>query len=346
MPDPRFFGPARPFDVQDLIDWTGATCSDVVGLDKACSGISDLKDGGDGKLCYLVDINSHIADNIAVCFTTEPLAERLPANTIVLVTNNPVLAFAVSVNQIYPTVPGHSIGPTRDSSGSIIADSSQTGLGCSIAAGSFIGPNVLIGDNCIIASGAVLGAGVKIGDNCVIGANVSITFSILGDNAVIHQGASIGQDGFGFTFDEVNATHTKIPHLGRVVIKNDVEVGANTTIDRGSLGDTIIGDGCRIGDLVHIAHNVEIGRRAIIVAQVGISGSCKIGDDVILAGQVGIADHVVIGSKVRVAAKSGVIKDVAEGESVMGYPAKPIKRFWRETVALGRLIRNSKPDSI
>ena len=345
MPDPRFFGKVRPFKVKDLVDWTNVTYRDESGVTKTLSGISDISSGGSDKLCYLATLECDIADSIGACFTNRKLSQHLPKGTVVLLTEEPALAFTNVLQHIYPMNMVNMGISAEGTVSSNIDDSAIIADGCFISPAATIGPNVEIGENCHVGPGTVLGFGVKLGKNCSIGANVSIAFSLIGNNTIIHQGASIGQDGFGYVYDKASSMHSKIPQLGRVIIDNDVEIGANTTIDRGSLNDTVIADGCRIGDLVHIAHNVKIGRRTIIIAQVGISGSCTIGEDVVLAGQVGVADHVVIGSKARIAAKSGVIKDVAEGESVMGYPAKPIKRFWRETVALGRLIRNTNSNS-
>ncbi len=192
-----------------------------------------------------------------------------------------------------------------------------------------------IGDRSIIHSGAFIGAGVKIGKNCVIHPNASITHAIIGDNVIIHHGASIGQDGFGYAFH--NGKYHKIPQLGRVIIENDVEIGANTCIDRGAGPDTVIGEGTKIDNLVQIAHNVKIGKHCIIVAQVGISGSTEIGDHSVLGGQVGIVGHLKIGKGVQVAAQSGVFRDLKDKEIVGGSPCVPLRQHHKQTIMLNKL---------
>ncbi|MCA0202304.1 MAG: UDP-3-O-(3-hydroxymyristoyl)glucosamine N-acyltransferase, partial [Proteobacteria bacterium] len=187
---------------------------------------------------------------------------------------------------------------------------------------------------------SVIGPGVEIGPDGAIGPNVTIFFALIGARVVLHPGVRIGQDGFGFA--PTSQGLRKVPQLGRVIIHDDVEIGANTTIDRGAAADTLIGAGTKIDNLVQIGHNVTIGRSCVIVAQVGISGSCTLGDGVVLGGQVGLADHVKIADGAQVAAQSGLMRDVARGEVVMGSPAKPIRQFWREIGALSRLTKRNK----
>jgi UDP-3-O-[3-hydroxymyristoyl] glucosamine N-acyltransferase len=176
---------------------------------------------------------------------------------------------------------------------------------------------------------------VVVGADCAIAANVTLSHCLVGDRVRLHPGVRIGQDGFGFAPDP--AGHVKVPQLGRVIVHDDVEMGANCTVDRGSGPDTIIGAGCWFDNLVQIGHNVELGRGCIMVAQSGISGSSKLGDFVVVGGQVGIAGHLTIGSGASVAAKSGVMRDVAEGDTVGGYPAQPIRDWHRQTASLRRL---------
>jgi len=181
------------------------------------------------------------------------------------------------------------------------------------------------------------GRGVVIGDDCDIGANVTISFSLVGHRVIVHPGVQIGQDGFGYTAGPKGPV--KARQLGRVVIHDDVEIGANSTIDRGMLSDTIIGRGCKFDNLVQIAHNVVMGHGCLVVAQAGIAGSCVIGDGVVIGPQVGIIDHINIGSGAQIAGQSGVSSDVAAKQTVMGYPAKPIRQFWRELATLARLTK-------
>jgi UDP-3-O-[3-hydroxymyristoyl] glucosamine N-acyltransferase len=197
---------------------------------------------------------------------------------------------------------------------------------------------VEIGENSCIGAGSFIGCGVKIGKNTRIDANVTISYSIIGDDVVILPGASIGQDGFGFATHQMK--HHKIFHIGRVVIGNDVEIGANTTIDRGSLQDTVIEDGVRVDNLVQIGHNVRIGRGSIVVAQVGIAGSSKVGNFCALGGQVGVSGHVTIADRVQIAGQGGVIQDVLDAGVVLGgTPAVPIRDWHRQSIALRKLVK-------
>ena len=192
-----------------------------------------------------------------------------------------------------------------------------------------------------IGAGSHIGKGVILGNHCYIHPQNSITHAILGNHVTIHSGARIGQDGFGFATSKTGQ-HITVPQLGRVLIGDHVNIGANVCIDRGSTTDTIIGDGCRIDNLVQIAHNVQMGKGCIIVSQVGISGSTKLGDFVVLGGQVGMAGHLNIGDQAQVTAKSGVMTDIPAGTTHGGIPSMPVKDWHRQTIALRKLIKKGK----
>jgi UDP-3-O-[3-hydroxymyristoyl] glucosamine N-acyltransferase len=198
-----------------------------------------------------------------------------------------------------------------------------------------IGPEARIGRGTTIAAGTVIGYRVHVGRDCYVGPNASITHALLGNQVTIHAGAAIGQDGFGFAMGK--SGHVKVPQIGRVVIQDGVEIGANTTIDRGALRDTVIGEGTKIDNLVQIGHNVVIGRHCVIVAQTGISGSAEIGDFVVLGGQVGVVGHVKIGAGAQIAASSNVRGDVPPGVRWGGTPAKPVRLWFRELTLLQKL---------
>jgi UDP-3-O-[3-hydroxymyristoyl] glucosamine N-acyltransferase len=217
-----------------------------------------------------------------------------------------------------------------------------------IGKGAVIGEKVSIGEYAVVGPGAKVGDGVMIGAHCVVGENVSIGESArlwpavtiypgatLGDRTIVHSGARIGCDGFGYVFRD--GVHNKIQHVGRCIIGDDVEIGANTTIDRGSIDDTVVGNGTKIDNLVHIAHNVRIGEKCLVMAQVGIAGSVTIGDGAILAGQAGISGHLSIGAGARLAAQAGVFGDIPAGESWSGYPARPHRESLRASAALFKL---------
>ena len=217
-----------------------------------------------------------------------------------------------------------------------------------IAKGAVLGERVSIGEYAVIGSGARLANGVVIGAHCVIGEGVSIgegarllpgvtiyPGATLGARTIVHSGVRIGSDGFGYVFRD--GAHTKIPHVGRCIIGDDVEIGANSTIDRGSIDDTVIGSGTKIDNLVHIAHNVRFGEKCLVMAQVGVAGSTTIGDGAILAGQAGISGHITIGAGARIGAQAGVFGNVPAGESWSGYPARPHKESLRASAAVFKL---------
>ncbi|MGZ3330851.1 MAG: UDP-3-O-(3-hydroxymyristoyl)glucosamine N-acyltransferase [Gemmatimonadaceae bacterium] len=217
-----------------------------------------------------------------------------------------------------------------------------------IGKGATIGQRVSIGEYAIIGANARLANGVVIGSHCVVGDGVSIgegarlwpgvtiyPGATLGARTMIHSGARIGCDGFGYVFRD--GAHQKIPHVGRCIVGDDVEIGANTTIDRGSIDDTVIGNGTKIDNLVQIAHNVRIGEKCLIISQVGVAGSVTIGDGAVLAGQVGISGHISIGAGARIAAQAGVFGDVPAGETWSGYPARPHREALRASAALFKL---------
>jgi UDP-3-O-[3-hydroxymyristoyl] glucosamine N-acyltransferase len=223
-----------------------------------------------------------------------------------------------------------------------ISASARIGENCRIGEYVCIGNDVEIGDNVVIGNNTVIENNCKIGSGCCIRNNVSISHSIIGKDAKINSGARIGESGFGII--PTGEAMVYVPQLGRVIIGDRVRIGANTTIDRGSLGDTSIGNDTIIDNLVQIGHNVTIGERSIIVAQVGIAGSTKIGNGVVLAGQVGISGHIEIGDGVMVAAKSGIASSVAPGKVVGGIPAVDVGTWKRQVVFLKNAVTKKKKD--
>jgi UDP-3-O-[3-hydroxymyristoyl] glucosamine N-acyltransferase len=196
-----------------------------------------------------------------------------------------------------------------------------------------------VGPRSGVGAGAFIGPGVVLGADCRIGAHASLSHALLGDRVVVHPGARIGQDGFGFA--ATGKEYLSVPQLGRVVIEDDVEIGANTTIDRGSLRDTRIGAGSRLDNLVQIGHNVSLGRGCVIVSQVGISGSTTLEDHVMVGGQAGFTGHLRIGSRARIGAQAGVTSNVPVGADVVGSPAQPVREFFRHIAVLRRLVREA-----
>ena len=249
-----------------------------------------------------------------------------------IVSNNPYLAYA----KLLTFFTKKDIEHTGVSSNAFVDESSIIPENVTVYPGVYIGKNVKIGENTIIYSNVVIGDNCKIGDNCIIYANVSIYHdTIIGNNVIIHAGTVIGSDGFGYAKD--GEKYFKIPQIGNVIIEDDVEIGANCTIDRGAIECTRIGKGVKIDNLVQIAHNVEIDENSVIVAQVGISGSTKIGKNVVLAGQVGVAGHIKIGDNVMVGAKSGIGRSLKDGSIVSGIPVIDHKKWLKWAVSYEKL---------
>jgi UDP-3-O-[3-hydroxymyristoyl] glucosamine N-acyltransferase len=259
------------------------------------------------------------------------LATEAPADLCLLVTERPYRAYAVAAQAFYPEPPPVA---WRSPVASIDV-SAKLGEGCRVEPYAVIGAGVEIGRRCVIGAGSVIGAASVLGDDVRVGANVTISHAIIGSRVRLYPGARVGQDGFGFSADPDG--FVKVPQLGRVIVGDDVEIGANTTIDRGSGPDTVIGAGTMIDNLVQIGHNVQTGRNCILVAQSGISGSTRLGDFVVIGGQAGTVGHIEIGTGARIGGKAGVTNNIAAGETVLGSPAVPIKQHHRQAATLKRL---------
>lgn len=258
-------------------------------------------------------------------------ASLVPKNIAILACDFPYLSFSKVASYLLFKNEISYISPKA-----VIDDSSFIEDGVTVEPGVYIGANVQIGAGTIIKSGAIIGAACTIGRNCYLGYNANIQFSMLGNNVTVHSGASLGQDGFGYL--SYNANVEKIPQIGRVIIQDNVEIGANTTIDRGSLDDTIVGFGTKIDNLVQIGHNVTIGSCCLLAAHVGIAGSVSIGNRTVIGGGAGIKDHVKIGANVQIVAASGVMNDIADGEKWGGVPARPVKQWFREVATLRNIV--------
>jgi UDP-3-O-[3-hydroxymyristoyl] glucosamine N-acyltransferase len=263
---------------------------------------------------------------------------RVPSKTVAIVTSEPYAGWARVAALFHPVPPVTSgIHPSAIVDASAAVDpSAEIGPLCVIEAGAEIGPG------CRIGAGAVIGAGVVLGHDCRIGAHASLSHALLGARVYVYPGARIGQEGFGFA--TTSAGFLTVPQLGRVILGDDVEVGANTTIDRGSAGDTVIGAGTRLDNLVQIGHNVVIGRCCVIVAQVGISGSTVLEDFVRVGGQAAMAGHLHIGKGAQIGAQAGVMTDIDAGAQMLGSPAQPSRDFFRQVAMLKKLLPNRKKD--
>jgi UDP-3-O-[3-hydroxymyristoyl] glucosamine N-acyltransferase len=341
MSEPFFFSRGRGLTVREIAALTGATPRPGAELDRRITGTAALDRASPNDLAFFdkPKYAGQLSETAAgVCLMMERDAARAPERVSVLCVREPYRAFIEVTRTLFPDAlrPSSLFEASGVATGAFVHPTSRVESGVTVDPGAVIGPQAEIGADTLINAGAVIGPKVRIGRRCVIGANSSITHCLMGDRVVIHPGCAIGQDGFGYV--ETQGAHRKILQVGRVIIQDDVEIGAGTTIDRGAIRDTVIGEGSKIDNLVQIGHNVSIGRHCIIVSQCGISGSVVIEDHVILAGQVGLADNVTIGEGAIIGARSGVMSDVPAGEKWFGYPAMRGREFLRNMMTLRRWV--------
>lgn len=345
MKEPDFFVPARRINVGEIAALTGATLARPELSDVEITHLAAATEGGQGALVFVEGKrNANIIPGLiaAAVICPEEFADRAPDGVAVLASPRPQHAFAAVARLLFPAAsrPQPMTGETGVSDRAAIAADALIEEGAIIEAGAVIGAGAEIGTGTIIAPHAVIGAGCKIGRGSYIGPNATVQFAVIGDGVIIHPGVQIGQGGFGFLPGAAGLE--KNPQLGRVIIQNDVEIGANTTVDRGALTDTVIGEGSKIDNLVQIAHNVRIGRACVVAGQCGLSGSVKLGNYVMLGGRVGIADHLSVGDGAQLAASSGVMNDIPAGERWAGSPAQPMRQAFRELTALRRLAEGTR----
>jgi len=342
MNQPQFFKPARKLTLTEIAALTGAELVDPARGNQSVSGITSLDLAGPMHLSffdkrkYSDELN---ASHAGACLVSASLQADVPAHIAILRVANPYASFVEVGRVLYADTlkPTSSFGNEGLAASAVIHTDAYLEDNVVVDPLAVIGPDVEIGSGTVIGAGAVIGAGVKIGRDCSIGPGCSILHALIGNDVIIHPGCRIGQDGYGFVSGP--AGHRKVPQMGRVLIQNDVEIGAGCTIDRGALRDTVIGEGTKIDNLVQIAHNVSIGRRCIIVSQCGVAGSTVIGDGAVLGARVGVSDHATIGAGAMLAARSSVIGEVPPNVRWGGSPAKPIKQFFREVLEVERLGR-------
>jgi len=335
-----FFRRHGPFTASEIAERVGAELTTDSPGDRVLTDIRPLAEAGPDDLSFLD--NRRYASELAsthagACLLRPDFADRLGADTCGLFTAHPYHALARALLLFYPDAGRPRVCQGQEAS--IHADA-RLEDGASVQPGAIIGPYASIGANTVVAAGAVVGFGVTIGRDGYIGPNASITHAHLGDRVIIHSGAAIGQDGFGFAMGPEG--HLKVPQIGRVIIQDDVEIGANSTVDRGALSDTVIGEGSKIDNLVQIGHNVRIGRHCVIAGQVGISGSAVLEDFVVMGGKSGCAGHIRIGAGAQIAATSGVSHSVPRGERWGGAPARPVAQWSREIAvvkSLGEMLK-------
>lgn len=332
MPDLRFHHRCGPFALAELAAAVGAELPDGADPGRRFADVAGFADAGSDAVTYLEQPRYAANGTAAGLVLVRPEnAALLPSASLALRVGHPAKSFARVAAMFYPG----EVPPGGVDKAAVVDPAAQVGHGTRIEPGAVIGPRAVIGAGCHVQANAVLGEGVVLGDACRIGMGAGITHAVLGARVVVGPGTRIGQQGFGFVSDATG--HQRVPQLGRVVIGDAVEIGASTCIDRGAMGDTVIGLGTIIDNLVHIAHNVRIGRFCVILAQVGIAGSAEIEDFVVIAGQAGLSGHIKVGKAARIAARAGVFRNVEPGSDLAGFPAVPVRQWHRQSVAVSRL---------
>lgn len=334
MTDPRFFRRSGPFPLGDIAKEIDGELQNSDAATLLIHDIAELATARPGEISVFNDARYRAAfadTHASVVVTHRDLARQAPNNNCLVFAAQPRLAYAQIGHLFYPSA---ALSPGIDRSAHV--DPTATiGRHSQIDCGAVIGRGVQIGRRCHIGVNVVLGEGVVLGDDCRIGANTTISHALLGARVEVATSVSIGGQGFGFVPGPKGLV--RMLQLGRVIIEDDVEIGANCAIDRGATGDTVIGAGTVLDNLVQIGHNVRLGRNCVLCGQVGIAGSTIVGDGVMIGGQAAISDHIKIGSGARIAGKSGVMRDVEPGQAVGGCPAVALRQWHRQTAALSKL---------
>ena len=317
----RFYKNHSPFKISKIFEFLNIKFNNVI-LDSEVLDIKDLYNANNSEITFFHSKKySEVAKKTkaSFCITTQKLERFLPRDTKKIIVKNVLYELAKVLKKIYPNAdidyPDYSLRSSNKSKYK----------GVKFGNNVLIGKNVKIGKNTVIGSNTILEHDVVLGNNCVIGSHIVLKNSILGNNVVIQDGCKVGLKGFGFI--PLKESNFKFPHIGRVLINDNVEIASGCTIDRGSVDDTEIGKNTYLDNQVHIAHNVKIGSNCMIAGQVGFAGSSNIGNNVSIGGQAGISGHLNIGNNVKIGGGSGVVKDIEDNQIVMGYPAVPFKEF-------------------
>jgi UDP-3-O-[3-hydroxymyristoyl] glucosamine N-acyltransferase len=338
MADPRFFDNRGPFTLAQICAAAGAALPDGAVAAAPVHDVASLSGAAPEQLSFFTGGRNaaFVQTSAGFCFIPADYKGERPAGTVLIPVASPQHAFIAVAMAFYPeclrlTGPLKGIDPTA-----------RIGKDVEMGEGVVIGPGAEIGEGTHLGPHTVIGRGVAIGRNCEIAGNTTIVCAYIGDQVAILPGAQIGQPGFGFASGPQG--HLKVPQLGRVIIQDKVEIGACTTLDRGALGDTVVGEGSKIDNLVQIGHNSHIGRHTVIVGQAGVSGSASVGDFVVVGGQSGISDHSKIGDGARLAGRTALIsgQEIEGGKDYGGVPAKPVKDWIREIYTLSSLTRKPK----
>ena len=348
MAQPTFFEQPPFSTLADIAALTKAHLADPSRGGQQVRGLASLEEAGPMHLTFFDNLKyaGQLASTKAgACLVSSRFEASVPAHVAVLRAAHPFRDFVKIARVLHGDAlrPQSWFGNAGIAPSAVIDPTAHLEDGVIVDPLAVIGPNVEIGAGTIIGPGAVIGVNVRIGRDCNVGSHTAIQCALIGNNVLIHPGCSIGQDGYGFVFFGPDG-HLKVPQTGRVLIQNDVEIGAGTTIDRGSLRDTVIGEGTKIDNQVQIGHNVTIGRHCLLAAQIGLAGSLTIGDNVALGAKVGINNHLHIGDGAQVTAMSAVKDDIPANGRWGGYFAKPTKQWFREIVAVERLVRDGTAD--
>lgn len=333
MPDPRFFDDMGPVSLDELARLGVAELADASLASRSITHVAPL-DAADGRaVTFFSDAKRRDAagdTRAGACFVRPEHRELLAPDCAALLTAHPQAAWAAAATRLHAPRRHEPLSPS-------IHPDCDLEDGVRLSPGVTVGQGARVGRGTWLSPGCVIGPGVSIGRDCLIGANAVIGFAIIGDRVSIHAGAVIGEAGFGAAGGPRGVVD--LPQLGRVVIQDGVTIGANSCVDRGAFADTMIGENTKIDNLVHVAHNVRLGRNCVLAAYTGLSGSTVVGDGVAFGGKAGVADHLTIGAGASIGASASVFKDVPAGETWTGFPARPLKRWLRETAWLSRMAR-------
>ena len=345
MQHPGFFEREGPFALSAVAARIGADLPAGADASRMLEDVRPLAEAGPSDLTFFD--NRKYLPQLAVatagaCIVAPAFAARLPAGAAALVMKAPYRGFALALQLFYPAAmrPRAAMYAGGEGVGNV-HPTARIEDGACVEPGAVVGREARIGRGTTVAAGAVVGFRVVIGRDSYIGPGASVIHALVGDRVLVHAGVRIGQDGFGFAMGPDG--HIKVPQIGRVIIHDDVEIGANTTIDRGALKDTVIGAGSKIDNLVQIGHNVVLGRGCVIVGQTGISGSAELGDFVVMGGQSGVVGHTKVGSGAHIAGGSHAKDDVPPGARMGGTPARPFREWAREIAAIRRLSQREPP---